>query len=136
MRLALCSLWSSIHYFVKATTTTIATFLQVIICAGSRQYERILMIDFLLEQHEVHLVCVGTHACFIRAHDMLVSDSGSERMILWLSPGPERGVNGVGRDSNAICLVSNRDVLFLFFSFCFYLTQKQTGRWMLASQPT
>jgi len=75
------------------------------------------MIDFLLEQHEVHLVCVGTHACFIRAHDMLVSDGGSERMILWLSPGPERGVNGVGRDSNAICLISTET--FFFFSFLF-----------------
>jgi len=79
------------------------------------------MIDFLLEQLEVHLVCVGTHACFIRAHDMLVSDSGSERMILWLSPGPERGMNSVGRDSNPICLFINRDgFFFLFFSFRFY----------------
>jgi len=77
------------------------------------------MIEFLLEEHEVHLVCVGTHACFIRAYDWLVSDGGSEHMILWLSPGPEKGANSMGRDSNPICLVINRDIFLIFF-FCFY----------------
>lgn len=34
------------------------------------------MTEFFLEEHEVHLLCVGAHACFIRAHNWLVSDGG------------------------------------------------------------
>lgn len=75
-------------------------------------------------------ICWGPHLFYYHWHDWLVSECGNKLMILWPSPGPEKGENNTDWDSSPSYIVNNKDFSFPIFIF----SLKQTERSMFASK--